>query len=127
MPSLGEFYMGKHRGNNLEQVGWDRRAGARKKRGGSWEKRGREAGGQRWQEPGEIEKYFAIEMGQRIGNQEETKYGKGREAGVKGTGSRSRRYRKREVKTPLSPPTNNGDHESFLLSSELWVSTSIHW
>ena len=67
------------------------------------EKRGREAGGQRWQEPGEIEKYFAIEMGQRIGNQV-----------WKGAGSRSKRYRKREVKTPLSPPTNNGCQPAYI-------------
>ena len=37
----------------------------------------------------------------------ETGYGKGREAGEKGTGSGSKRYGRREVQTPLSPSTMN--------------------
>ncbi len=45
--------------------------------------------------------YFAIDLGQRGGHH----YGKGREAGLKGTGNGSKRYGRREVQTPLSPPT----------------------
>ncbi len=49
-----------------------------------------------------ISLYFAMDMEQTG----ENRYGKGREAGVKGTGSGSKRYGRREVQTPLSPPTN---------------------
>ncbi len=48
-----------------------------------------------------ISLYFAIDMEQTG----EKSYGKGREAGVKGTGGGSKRYGRREVQTPLSPPT----------------------
>ncbi len=82
--------------------------------GGSPGEKGREAGGER---PGSrilkvagtgrkqvkfrnISLYFAIDMEQTG----EKCYGKGWEAGVKGTGSGSKRYGRREVQTPSVPP-----------------------
>ena len=95
----------------MKSVHGDRRAGAREKRGRRQEKRGQEARVLRWQELGEIEKnllHFATEMGQKG----ENCYKKGQEAGVKVTGSRSRRYGKWEFQTSLSLPTNQ-----YILSS----------
>ncbi len=47
-----------------------------------------------------ISLYFAIDMERTV----ENSYGKGWEAGVKGTEGGSKRYGRREVQTPLSPP-----------------------
>ncbi len=56
-----------------------------------------------------ISLYFAIDM-EQTGDKS---YGKGREAGVKGTGSGSKRYGGREVQTPLSPhpPPKGAGHD----------------
>ena len=85
-------------------MGGDRGAGDREKRGrevyGRREKRGREAGFPRWREAGEKGKNYAT-----LCNISQSKKCKG--AGVKkyraGTGIKG--YGKREVQTPLSPPT----------------------
>ena len=69
----------------------------RKLRGGKREERGREAGlltGRKRVNFRNISLYFGIDQRQRGGNG----YGKGRDAGVKGTGSRSNG--RREVQTP---------------------------
>ncbi len=47
-----------------------------------------------------ISLYFPMVMEQTG----ENSYGKGRETGVKGTGSGSKRYGRKEFQTPLSPP-----------------------
>ena len=85
-------------------MGGDRGAGDQEKRGrevyGRREKRGREAGFPRWREAGEKGKNYAT-----LCNISQSKKCKG--AGVKkyraGTGIKG--YGKREVQTPLSPPT----------------------
>ncbi len=61
----------------------DRRVGDREKGGVMWEKRGWEEGIPRRREILNISLHFAKEMGQTGGSH----YGKGREAGEKGTGS----------------------------------------
>ena len=79
----------------------DRAAGARENRGregyGRREEKGREAGFTKWREPGEKEKNLAIlrriEIEQRGGNP----FGRGREAGEKGTGGGS-------FRPPCLPP-----------------------
>ena len=83
--------------------------------GGSLGEKGQEAGGERarsrilkvagpWRKRVKFCNilYFRIDIRQTG----ENGYRKGWEAGVKGTGSRSKRYGGREVQTPLSPSTS---------------------
>ena len=48
-------------------------------------------------------------------------HGNGREAGDKGTGSGRVRYGRREVLTPLSPPTRNYGINCFILSPTFFI------
>ena len=50
-------------------------------------------------------------------------HGNGRETGDKGTGSGRARYGRREVLTPLSPPTS----KSWVVGSKSWVVGPKSW
>ena len=84
--------------------GGDRGAGDREKRGrevyGRREKRGREAGFPRWREAGENRKNYAT-----LRNILQSKKCEGAGAKKYRAGTRIKGYGKREVQTPLSPPT----------------------
>ena len=89
--------------------GWDRNTGARKKRGRTREKTGRETGCSRWWEPREIDRIsqnFFIKMGKEARTITE----KGWELGAKGTGSwkvqtaRPRPPPPPPISNPLAPP-----------------------
>ena len=88
------------------QVGGDRGAGDREKRGrevyGRREKRGREAGFPRWREAGEKGKNYAT-----LCNISQSKKCKGAGAKKYRAGTGIKGYGKREGQTPLSPPTYN--------------------
>ena len=93
----------------------DRGAGARENRGregyGRKEEKGREAGCPIWWEPGEKRKIFQCCI--TFYNINRTKR---REPLRKGAGSGSKRYGRREFKTPLSPPTKYPPFNSIFLS-----------
>ena len=88
-------------------MGGDRGAGARENRGregyGRRERKGREAGVPKGREAGETgENYVTLH------NISQSKKGKRKEAKKKGAGAGIARYGRREVWTPLSPPTKDG-------------------
>ena len=95
-------------------MGGDRGAGDREKRGrevyGRREKRGREAGFPRWREAGEKGKNYAT-----LRNISQSKKCKGAGAKKYRAGTGIKGYGKREVQTPLSPPTSFGrNFDSFI-------------
>ena len=112
-------------------MGGDRGAGDREKRGqevyGRREKRGREAGFPRWREAGEKEENYAT-----LHNILQSKKCKGAGAKKYRAGTRITGYGKREVQTPLSPPTDNTsknkpfEHCSIISFAKLDTTISTH-
>jgi len=85
-------------------VGGGRGARDREKRGGRWEKRGREAGFPRWREAGEKRKNYAT-----LRNILQSKKCKGAGAKKYRAGTGIKGYGKRGVQTPLTPPPHLKD------------------